>query len=330
MELPIFDLHCDLLSYLAEVPGAHPSNIEEIGCALPRLAEGRVKLQVLAVYAATGSGSTKSARHQIELLPRLLKDEQDRLYAVSTADRIDAAGESERTGVVLAIENASCFCEEGEPLDRGLDRLGWILDESGPVLYVSPTHLGPNRFGGGAPDPAGLSDDGRVLLDFLDGRGVALDLSHASDALAREALEHIDRMGSAVPVLASHSNYRAVCDHARNLPDDIAAEIIRRGGVIGFNFIRDYVHADDPGALRRHVEHGLELGGGDALAFGADFFSPRQFPVPRKIPFFFPEHEHAGCYPPLLRGLADLLGDAGLAALAHRNVERFLRRVLER
>jgi microsomal dipeptidase-like Zn-dependent dipeptidase len=159
---------------------------------------------------------------------------------------------------------------------------------------------------------------------------VALDLSHASDALAREALEHLDATGNRAPVLASHSNYRAACDHARNLPDDLASEIIRRGGVIGLNFIRDYVHESDPRAMRRHVEHALELGGGDALAFGADFFAPRQLPVPREIPFFFTEHEHAGRYPPVLRDLHDLLGDAGLAALAHGNVERFLRRVLDR
>ena len=53
---PIFDMHCDLLVYLASVKDAHPAKKEDIGCALPYLQGGNVKLQVLAIYTSTKKG----------------------------------------------------------------------------------------------------------------------------------------------------------------------------------------------------------------------------------------------------------------------------------
>ena len=62
-------------------------------------------------------------------------------------------------------------------------------------------------------------------------------LSHTSDALAHDIFNHIDKHKLAVPVIASHSNFRSVSDHVRNLPDEIANEIVNRNGLIGMNFL---------------------------------------------------------------------------------------------
>jgi membrane dipeptidase len=325
-DLPVIDLHCDLLAYLAAHEGADPAAANDIGCALPHLVAGRVKLQVTAVYTGVEPGSVLASERQVAALARLLRTHGNRLTAPATADEIRALLATDRIGLVLALENASSICEEDEPLADGLLRLDRILATAGRILYVSLTHFGENRFGGGNTTGVGLKDDGRRLLDHLDGRGVAVDLSHTSDALARGILDHLDRAGLRIPVLASHSNFRSVWDHPRNLPDELAVEIVRRGGLIGLCLMREYLDLERPGRLAEHAAQGIALGAERALAFGADYFCIHDHPDRSRLPFFHPEHEDAGRYPALLAGLDGVLDAEQLRGLSHRNALEFIAR----
>lgn len=323
---PIVDLHCDLLSYLETTEGATPDNTDDIGCALPYLKEGNVRVQVLAAYVPTEPGSAEMAKNEFRRFAELPDAHPETIYHVRTADEAKSSLEKDGTGVVAAIENASGLADESESIDVLQSRLQDLVEQAGKVLYITMTHHGANRFGGGNMTDIGLADDGRVLLDFLDGLGIAIDFSHTSDALARDILNHLDRTGHGVPILASHSNFRSVFDHARNLPDWLAKEIVDRGGVIGINFIRAFVHTDDPDFLRRHFFHGFELGLGDALCFGADFFYWKAAVDVGRIPFYHPEHEHAGKYKEVLASLSPDIGKGEKKALAFGNAVEFFRR----
>ena len=68
---PIVDLHCDLLSYLASVEGAAPDTTDDIGCALPFLRDGNVKLQVLASYVPTEPQCVEMAAKEYEVFNEL-------------------------------------------------------------------------------------------------------------------------------------------------------------------------------------------------------------------------------------------------------------------
>ena len=336
---PVVDLHCDLLSYLTEVAGADPANPDDIGCAVPHLRNGRVAIQVLAVYTGGEADRVASLERQLRRFDGLVGSEdgefarvrgtEDALRALSgaTAGPPPDSGRAAAVGAVLAIENAAGLVADDASRDEMFARLDRIRADQGPVLYISLTHFAENRFGGGNATQVGLKDDGRALLDYLEGTRIAVDLSHASDALAREILDHLDRHGLAVPVLASHSNFRAVCDHARNLPDELAREVIHRRGLIGINFLRAFVHPDRSVALVEHVRHGLELGGASTLCFGADFFCLRQHPDPARQPFFHPEHESASRYPSILRDLASVMDRPALEKLAHGNAVDYLQRI---
>jgi len=81
------------------------------------------------------------------------------------------------------------------------------------------------------PRLRGLSALGRRIVAQMERTGMAIDVSHVSDATARDVLQTV-----AAPVLASHSNARALCDIPRNLPDDLIRDIAGRGGFIGVNF----------------------------------------------------------------------------------------------
>ncbi|MCH7756381.1 membrane dipeptidase, partial [candidate division KSB1 bacterium] len=135
--LPVFDLHCDLLAYLAENTERSPLDTDEIGCALPFLQEGNVKLQVLAIYSPVEVGSSKFASEQGRIYGEILNNYDTYLTSVQDLDDLDGLIDGEKTGVVLAIENAAGFCEEADSLKDGFKKLDNIAENMGPILYIS-------------------------------------------------------------------------------------------------------------------------------------------------------------------------------------------------
>lgn len=327
--LPIIDMHCDLLVYLTDVPGSAPDKVEEIGCALPSLAEGNLKLQVMAIYSAAEPGSTHYAGLQRDMFKQLAEEDGNSLTAVTDVKSLQEAVQSDSSvGMVAAIENAAGFCEEVEPLEEGFKKLERIITDCGRILYISLTHHTANRFGGGNMTQSGITRDGKMLLDYLHGRRIAVDLSHTSDALAHDILTHIDRERLDIPVIASHSNFRPIWEHNRNLPDELTQEIIHRKGLIGINFLRSFLNTEEPEALLHHIQYGLSKGAQDAICFGADYFYTADNPDVSRIPFYYKEHEQAGTsYNYILNRLKEVVAPEQLEKLAFQNVQRFIERI---
>ncbi len=129
---------------------------------------------------------------------------------------------------------------------------------------------GKNRLATGAKtdDKAPLTQEGRGAVKELIKRGIAVDVSHLSAAGTEEILGLVE-----APVVASHSNAKAVKDHTRNLSDPVAKEIFRRHGLIGLNFCPDFLGNGNVTSadIVRHAEHLLNLGGEVGLALGADW-----------------------------------------------------------
>ncbi len=322
--IPIIDLHCDLLACLARNADADPNNTDDLGCALPYLREGNVKLQVMAIYSPGGEAPYDLTRSQVNWFRTLVSDYSDSVTAVTTASDIEKYIRSSKIGIVAAIENSSGLCSEDEPLDLAFERLNEVIKATGRLLYISLTHHGANRFGGGNTSDRGITADGQALLEYIDGRGIAVDLSHTSDNLAHDIINHINKRNLNLRIIASHSNFRSVYDHRRNLPDELAKAIIERRGLIGMNFLRAFLHPTDPSFLIRHIEHGLKLGGRNALCFGADYFCTRDHPDRSRVPFYFKEHEHAGKYPQILGSLEGILSAEEKSGLASGNVREFV------
>ena len=172
-------------------------------------------------------------------------------------------------GMVLSMEGADPILDPGQLeawWDAGLRLLG-------------PTHYGPGRYAGGTGTELGLTELGRPLLDEMERLGVPLDLTHLSDEAFWEALAHFDG-----PVLASHSNCRALVPHQRQFSDEQLRAIVERGGVVGAAFdawmlkpgwIASRGAAPDPevtlATVVEHIDHVCQLAG-DSLhaAIGTD------------------------------------------------------------
>lgn len=117
----------------------------------------------------------------------------------------------------------------------------------------------------------GLTPFGRDCLDELLRVGIVPDISHLNDFGIDDVFSQTD-----APVIATHSNLRAVCSHPRNLTDAQFKELVRRRGLCGLNFYPLFVTGEkhDPyayDALRRHLDRMLFLGGERIVALGSDF-----------------------------------------------------------
>lgn len=126
-----------------------------------------------------------------------------------------------------------------------------------------------NELASGANDEndEGLTDEGIRMARRCAELGITIDVSHLSDKSFYDLIKHYP-----LPIIATHSNFRDVCPHRRNLTSDMAREIVARGGVIGLNLYPDFVksenaHIDD---IIPHIEYHLERFGEDSLAFGFD------------------------------------------------------------
>ncbi|GAB4547831.1 MAG: membrane dipeptidase [Phycisphaerales bacterium] len=173
--------------------------------------------------------------------------------------------------------------ENADPI-RDPDELPWWVERG--VVAIGLAWAVESRYAGGNTTGAGLTDLGRAMIDAMDEHRVVHDLSHLSQRAADELLER-----ARGPVIASHSNCRALLDHdnERHLDDATIRAIADRGGVIGLNlcapFVRRNLKDDQRPSIDdalRHVEHICALlGNRDHVGLGSDLdggFSANHLP----------------------------------------------------
>ncbi|HEY5235706.1 MAG TPA: membrane dipeptidase [Rhabdochlamydiaceae bacterium] len=307
--MKVADLHCDLLSFLAEDESRTAHDLES-RASIPLLKEGGVGLQTLAIFTKTEKTSVQQGVKQAEVFFNLSK-------------KYPVFGSEIKT--MVSIENASGFCDETEPLSKGLERLESWFEKAGRIAYISLTWNDENRFGGGNATKVGLKQDGLQVLKWMSGKKIAIDLSHTSDRLAEEILKAIENLD--ITPVASHSNFRKISDHPRNLPDHLAKEIGARGGVIGLNFVRVFLGKHGPEDFIRQVEHADKLGLLDYFCFGADFFADHVLPpeLHYLMPMFNPGFDNASCYPKVIGLLEKHLPHGIVEKIAYKNLTEFLK-----
>ena len=240
---------------------------------IPRLTEGGVDCQVFAVSSSRERKppyALRTALEMIDVFYRECERNGETIAPVTCYREIVDAVEGGRVAAMLSIEGADVI--EGElAMLRVFHRLG--------VRMVGLVHSLRNLLADGVADRrtgGGLSELGVQAVEEMDRLGVIVDVSHINDAGFWDVMEV-----ARGPVVASHSNCREVCDHPRNMTDEMIVALAEGGGVMGMNFAPSFVHATDPsvGTLVDHIDHVVKLVGPDHVGLGSDFDGIPSTPV---------------------------------------------------
>ena len=177
-----------------------------------------------------------------------------------TGAEAEAAFAAGKTAAFLSAEGA-------ELLDCDLDKLRLAHRMGVSIVNITWNH--PNALSGtnAEEQDRGLSEQGRAFVKTMGELGMLVDVSHLSDPGFWDVMEITDR-----PVVATHSDSRAVFPHPRNLTDEQFTAIINTNGVAGLNMYAGFL-GDDPDfdTVVSHLEHFLALGGENNVSMGGDW-----------------------------------------------------------
>lgn len=166
----------------------------------------------------------------------------------------------------LSIEGAGAFAADPPAIDRFIER---------GVRLVAPVHAKNGPLASSATGervPYGLTPVGKAFCERVYERGALVDVSHLSDAGFTDLVPIAKAHGA--PIVATHSNARALAPHPRNLTDEQIRIIGETGGVVGVNFHAPFVTGSGSATLDdvvAHVEHVVRIAGIDHVAIGTDF-----------------------------------------------------------
>ncbi|MCK6588535.1 MAG: dipeptidase [Polyangiaceae bacterium] len=176
------------------------------------------------------------------------------------------AAEPGKVSVFLSIEGAGAFSKDVPAIDRFIER---------GVRLIGPVHSSNNDFASSATGKRvefGLTDLGKQFCTRIYERGALVDVSHLSDAGFSDLVPIARSFGA--PIVATHSNARAVAKHPRNLTDEQLRAIAETGGVAGLNFHSPFVAVGEEATLddvMLHLNHMVKIAGIDHVAIGSDY-----------------------------------------------------------
>ena len=265
----VFDAHCDTLGHAT----AHIYNRRDLmqwgqrgHLDLPRMRAGGINAQIFACFPGVerlSGNATSGALQRVEALYDLLRRAPDQITLVKTADDLARLTPQGPIGAILGLEGVEAL--DGQ---MSLFRIFHRLGVRNIGLTWDPRNAAAD--GSGAGTLFGLTPFGRELVEACNETGVMVDVSHLNDAGLTDVLAI-----SSKPIIASHSNARALFDHRRNLTDEQARAIAEKGGVIGVTFVTMFLRPDHENAslddLLDHIEHLVNVAGVEHVGLGSDY-----------------------------------------------------------
>ncbi|KOV63210.1 dipeptidase [Streptomyces sp. MMG1121] len=237
-EFPVVDGHNDLpwalRSQVRYDLGARDIAVRQddhLHTDIPRLRAGGVGAQYWSVYVRSDlPGAVPATLEQIDCVRQLIARHPADLRAALTAADMEAARAEGRIASLMGAEG-------GHSIDNSLGTLRGLYELG--VRYMTLTHNDNNDWADSAtdePKAGGLSAFGREVVREMNRLGMLVDLSHVAATTMRVALDT-----SSAPVIFSHSSARAVCDHPRNIPDDVLERLPANGGMAMVTFVPKFV-----------------------------------------------------------------------------------------
>lgn len=218
---------------------------------LPRMKEGGLDAEFFAVFVSQGKRSPegygraqKRASLLLEAIHKMVSDYPDLVELATTPEDAYRLEKEGKQAAFIGMEN-------GYPIGKDLSMLREYYKKG--IRYLTLCHSQDNDICDSStdrdnPEDNGLSDFGKEVVAECNRLGIMIDVSHVSDKSFFDILEM-----TKAPVIASHSCVRALCDHPRNLSDEMLKALASNGGVIQICFVSSFVKKSEPNPGREKI-----------------------------------------------------------------------------
>lgn len=214
----------------------------------PRMRKGGLDAIFWAVYLGQGprtpeghETAKQKALSIFEAVNTTLKNTASEAELATTPEEAYRIGKTGKRVIFIGVEN-------GYPMGHDISMLKKFYDMGS--RYMTLCHSSNNDICDSSTDPKGaeyqgLSPLGEQVVAEMNRLGMMIDVSHVSDSTFYDVIRL-----SKVPIIASHSGAKAICDHPRNLTDDMLKALAKNGGVVQLNLLSDYVKTIPPSPER--------------------------------------------------------------------------------
>ena len=264
-EVPLIDGHNDLPGKYREEVNRRFSELDiasgqpQLMTDIARLRAGGVGGQFWSVYVPadlTGAEPVRATIEQIDVVHEMVRRYPETFQIALTADDIERAFRSGKIASMIGMEG-------GHSIDSSLATLRMFYRLG--ARYMTLTHSRNTPWADSATDTPvleGLSEFGSEVVREMNWLGMLVDLSHVSPATMHDVLDVVE-----TPVIYSHSSARALCDHPRNVPDDVLRRLPENGGVMMVTFVPQFISQEvkDHDDRRSAERARLESGGADVI-----------------------------------------------------------------
>ena len=270
------DTHCD-------TPMFFPQGINfaqrdsRILVDLEKMTEGRLDATIMVAYLPQPKqgetfpskvsfpveGPKEYADLIFDKIAAIVSANPDHIALARTPDELYENKRLGRKSIMLGIENALA-------LNGKLENVRHFAQRG--VVYITLCHNGDNDVCDscrGNSLHGGVSPFGEQVIGEMNRLGLMVDLSHAADKSFYDALDI-----SRTPIVCSHSSARALCDHPRNLTDDMMRALARKGGVAQTTLYPGFLRSNGQATILdaiAHLEHAIQVMGIDHVGLGTDF-----------------------------------------------------------
>lgn len=267
----VIDLHCDTIWRLMDSKGAEHLEENSYCVDIKKLQQAGALAQFFACFIWVKQFQMdfeegyRYALDSIELAKKELERNQKQIQLTCSVKELELHERRNIISAFLTIEEGGILYGDigrvKELYDRGIRLITLLWNEENCIGY-------PNSRDGKIHQK-GLKPFGRDVVAAMNEKKMLIDVSHLSEGGFWDVLQL-----SSAPVVASHSNARALCDHPRNLDDAMIRALAEKGGIAGLNFYSYFLNGTDQMQiidLVRHVKHMMRIGGEDFVALGTDF-----------------------------------------------------------
>lgn len=280
--MKVVDMHCDTISaiYLQRKSGRDSTlKQNDLHISLDKMYQGDYLLQNFAMFTPLNKTNDpmQYAHDLIETFYQEINKNKHMIGVVKNYQDIIDNSKEHRMSAMLTLEEGAVVCDDLKNLqhyyDLGVRMITLTWNFPNGIGYPNFSIDDENHGYHTCDTVHGLTDFGKAYVQECERLGIIIDVSHLSDAGFEDVYQYTTK-----PFVASHSNARNICPHARNMTDEMILKLAQRGGVMGINFAADFLsenHEEKAVSkiedIVKHILYIKNLAGIDCIGLGSDF-----------------------------------------------------------